>query len=100
MLTTGCLLLVLLATCVYGRLLEDFGLLYGRLLEDCRFLYGRLLVDNSPDSQRSVDNPSAALRGVGAAGGGESARLAFGRSWSYSARRCGPVVGAIAGLEG
>ena len=23
-----------------------------------------------------------------------------GRSWGYSTRRCGPVVGAIAGFEG
>ena len=65
-------------------------------------------MENSPDSQRSVDNPhkcpSAALRGVGALGGGESIRLAFGRYWTGLAWLGGlaivTLMAAIAGLEG
>ena len=60
-------------------------------------------VENSPNPQRSVDNPknalSAALRGVRRVGWRERVRgspsVAPGRSWGYSPRRCGPVVGRL-----
>ena len=68
----------------------------------------RSVVDNCPKSQRSVDNAkNAALSGPQRRSPrwvvGKGARLAFGRSGGfrgYSTRRCGPVVGAIAGFEG
>ena len=66
---------------------------------------GCLCVDNSPESQRSVENPqnspqkpSEALRGWSdREEKGARARPAFGGYWT---RRCGAVVGAIAGFDG